>query len=59
MCGCWTLRAETRNVHFELITLTLSALTLLVGVERSHAQNLQDDRPRAEIALSDDTLQRR
>jgi hypothetical protein len=41
------------------ITLTLSALTLLVGVESSHAQSLRDDRPRAEIALSDDTLQLR
>jgi hypothetical protein len=40
------------------ITLTLSVLTLLVGVE-SHAQSLRDDRPRAEIALSDDTLQLR
>lgn len=41
------------------ITLTLSALTLAIGVERSDAQSLQDDRPRAEIALSDDTLQLR
>jgi hypothetical protein len=43
----------------KLITLTLSALTLLVGVEHAHAQSLMDDRPRAEMALSDDTLQLR
>lgn len=39
------------------ITLILSAVTLASGAERSHAQSLQDDRPRAEIALSDDTVQ--
>lgn len=41
------------------ITLTLSALTLWMGVGHCHAQSLMDDRPRAEIALSDDTLQLR
>ncbi|MEX0733681.1 MAG: YfaZ family outer membrane protein [Steroidobacteraceae bacterium] len=41
------------------ITVSLAALTLVIVVTHSHAQSLQDDRPRAEIALSDDTLQLR
>lgn len=41
------------------ITASLAALTLAIAVTPSHAQSLQDDRPRAEIALSDDTLQLR
>ena len=39
------------------IMVSLAALTLVIAVTPSNAQSLQDDRPRAEIALSDDTLQ--
>jgi hypothetical protein len=41
------------------ITLTLTGLTFVIVAERSHAQDLETDRPRGEIALSDDTLQLR
>lgn len=41
------------------IPLLLSALTLVLVAGNSEGQDLQGDRPRAEIALSDDTLQLR